>query len=429
VTWSGSGYVSASSFEPGKGYWALVLEETEINIGSPVASVIQIGVTSASTEGLESTTAVAQLAEAAINDYADEQGLDITFEFIVEDNQGVAAIALENTQDFHEMGVDLIIGHGWSSQCQASLPYADENNMVLLSHSSTSPILALPDDSLFRACPNDLVQAPALAEMWSTWGAQAVLTMHRGDAWGDGLWNLLESEFEEKGIVNLGQIRYSTEVTEFSNILDAANDTITDAIDTYGRERVGIQFFSFSELRTIQVQASDYPSLMDVIWMSTESGGRSELMLSEAGEYASVTRHFSPLMGVAEDSAEYIEFAASYDDLMGFQPSFYSATQYDAMWLMALAVFETGGVDASEIKQALIPLSSEYYGVSGWLDLDENGDRLPQMFDIWGFYDASGSGDYSYRKWGEYNGTSGQITWDDEALLNDGGLTRPALTP
>jgi len=429
VTWSGSGYVSATSFEPGKGYWALVLQETEINIGSPVASVIQIGVTSAATSGLESTNAVAQLAEAAINEYADEQGLDITFEFIIEDNQGTAAIALENTQDFHEMGVDLIVGHGWSSQCHASLSYADENNMVLLSHSSTSPILALPDDSLFRACPNDLVQAPALAEMWSTWGAQAVFTIHRGDTWGDGLWNLLETEFEEKGIVNLGRIRYSTEATEFSSYLDTANDTIADAIDTYGWERVGIQFFSFDELNTIQEQASDYPSLMDVIWMSTESGGRSESRLSAVGEYASITRHFSPLMGVAEDSSDYVEFAASYEELMGFQPSFYSATQYDAMWLMALAIVETGGTNPTEIKQALIPLSSEYYGVSGWLDLDENGDRLPQMFDIWGFYDASGSGDYSYRKWGEYNGTSGQITWDDEALLNYAGLTRPALTP
>jgi hypothetical protein len=32
VTWTGTGYTPASTFEPGKGYWALVLETTEIEL-------------------------------------------------------------------------------------------------------------------------------------------------------------------------------------------------------------------------------------------------------------------------------------------------------------------------------------------------------------------------------------------------------------
>ena len=34
VTWSGTGYVPATVFEPGKGYWALVLVNTEIELPS-----------------------------------------------------------------------------------------------------------------------------------------------------------------------------------------------------------------------------------------------------------------------------------------------------------------------------------------------------------------------------------------------------------
>ena len=33
VTWSGTGYLDSSEFEPGKGYWALVLVETDVSIG------------------------------------------------------------------------------------------------------------------------------------------------------------------------------------------------------------------------------------------------------------------------------------------------------------------------------------------------------------------------------------------------------------
>jgi len=32
VTWTGSGYTPATIFEPGNGYWALVLEETQIQL-------------------------------------------------------------------------------------------------------------------------------------------------------------------------------------------------------------------------------------------------------------------------------------------------------------------------------------------------------------------------------------------------------------
>ncbi|MDP6459136.1 MAG: hypothetical protein QGF78_07435, partial [Candidatus Bathyarchaeota archaeon] len=32
VTWNGYGYQTSSSFEPGKGYWALVLSETNIQL-------------------------------------------------------------------------------------------------------------------------------------------------------------------------------------------------------------------------------------------------------------------------------------------------------------------------------------------------------------------------------------------------------------
>jgi len=35
VTWTGSGYTAATSFEQGRGYWALVLEETQIHLPEP----------------------------------------------------------------------------------------------------------------------------------------------------------------------------------------------------------------------------------------------------------------------------------------------------------------------------------------------------------------------------------------------------------
>jgi len=388
---------------------------------------IQIGITTSSTSGLETTVPfVEEILEPKINEYVSELGLDITFDFVIMDNQGTAAIALENTQNFKAMGIDLIIGHGWSSQCQAALSYVNDNDMILLSSSSTSPILAIANDRLFRTCPTDFVQAPAIAEMWETWGAEAVLIFQRADAWGDGLYELLTDELADRGIDELGRIRYAGDVTDFSSYLDDANAIITQAIETYGVERVGMQFFSFAELRTIQTQAADYPNLIDIIWMTTENGGRSQLMLDEAGEWATQTRHFSSFMGVDEGSFLFQEFDDMYYDLTGYRTGFYTATQYDAAWLLVETMLKTASIDTSVIAESLIPTSYMLHGISGWMALDENGDRMPQMFDIWGFYEnPEVPEEYLFRKFGSYDGRIIEVNWDDAALEYYAGIIRP----
>jgi branched-chain amino acid transport system substrate-binding protein len=428
VIGGGVGYFAAPK-GAGEGDVVEVEVPVEVEVHPLAGKTLQIGTTVSSTSGLETQVPyIEEILEPNVAEFMDSLGLGITFDFLIEDNQGTAAIALEKTQTYKAMGVNLVIGHGWSSQCQAALSYVNENDMILLSSSSTSPILAITDDMLFRTCPNDFVQSPAIARMWSTWGVKGVLTMHRADAWGDGLWNILEVEWPKVGITDLGRIRYAGEVTEFSSYLDNANEIITDAIEEYGgAQYVGMQFFSFAELRTIQTQAADYPNLIDIIWMGTESGGRSQLMLDEAGDWATRTRHFSSFMGVDEGSFMFNEFDELYYELTSYRTGFYTATDYDACWLMVKSILETGSIEAHDVAEVLIPMSRQFHGLTGWLALDENGDRMPQIFDIWGFYEDPDTGEYLFRKWGSYDGRIIEVTWDDDAIETYGGITRPAL--
>jgi len=229
-------------------------------------------------------------------------------------------------------------------------------------------------------------------------------------------------------VENLGRIRYAGEVTEFSSYLDNANDIVTAAAEEYGGlEYVGFQLFSFAEERTIMTQAADYPNMVGIIWMGTESSGRSQLMLDEAGDYATKTRLFSSFMGVDEGSFEFNEFDELYYELTSYRTGFYTATQYDACWLMTKSILETGSTEADDIADVLIPMSRKHHGLTGWMTLDGNGDRMAQVFDIWGFYEDPMTGEYLFRKWGEYDGRIIEVTWYDDVLLDYGGLTRPAL--
>jgi ABC-type branched-subunit amino acid transport system substrate-binding protein len=52
--------------------------------------------------------------------------------------------------------------------------------MVIISPSSTSPLLAL-NDSVFRLAPSDLHQARVIARMLESKGVEAVVILERGD--------------------------------------------------------------------------------------------------------------------------------------------------------------------------------------------------------------------------------------------------------
>jgi branched-chain amino acid transport system substrate-binding protein len=422
VVGAGIGYFMAPSGETVE----VEVPGPEIEVHPLRGKTLQWGVTASSTTNLETTQPLVEdIIQPDLNDYVDMLGLDIEIDLLVEDNQGTASIALEKTQTYKAMGINIVQGHGWSSQCQAALSYVNENDMILISASSTSPILAIPNDMLFRTCPTDFVQGPAIATMFKTWGIEAVLTMHRADAWGDGIWNVLEPLWEPAGIEDLGRIRYAGEVTEFSSYLAQANDIITEAIAEYGIDKVGMQFFVFDEGRTIQTQAADYPNLMGIIWMSTESAGRSELMLNEAGDLAVQTRHFSSLMGADEASFKFVSLDTRYMEETQRRASFYTGTMYDSNWMILKGILETGQQGAAQIAEMFIDSSYEHHGTTGWVSLDENGDRQAQMFDIWGFLVDPDTGENTFQKWGRYDGQAVDVLWDDVAVAR-GGITRPA---
>ena len=105
-------------------------------------------------------------------------------------------------------------------------------------------------------------------------------------------------------------------------------------------------------------------------------------------------------------------------------PRYYTAFQYDACWLLAETIIETGSADACVIADSLIPISDSIYGLTGCLALDENGDRLPQLYDIKGFYEDPATGEYKEGTFGSYDGNTTEVIWDN-AFLKYTGITRP----
>ena len=138
----------------------------EVVVAPLEGKTIPIGYISSTTAGLETTTPLVQdILMPDYNAYAAKLGMDVDFNYLIDDATGQAAVHLEKVQGFKSMDVNVFIGGGWSSQAQAALSYCNDNDMLMWSSSSTSPLLAITDDNLYRMCPDDTIQAPAIAAM------------------------------------------------------------------------------------------------------------------------------------------------------------------------------------------------------------------------------------------------------------------------
>ncbi|MFC5985239.1 hypothetical protein [Marinicrinis lubricantis] len=51
--------------------------------------------------------------------------------------------------------------------------------------------------------------------------------------------------------------------------------------------------------------------------------------------------------------------------------------------------------DSAELKEKLISLSEMYAGATGWMVLDEKGDRKYSLYDIWQLQNVSASFEWS----------------------------------
>lgn len=384
---------------------------TEIEINPLDGMVIKIAEISSNTNALETLTPfVEEIIVPDIQAYLDLLGYDISYKVLIDDAASNEAIHLEKVQSFETLGVDLIIGGRWSSQAEMALSYVNENDMLLFSPSSTSPLLAFPDDNLFRMCPTDFVQAPAVAEMLTSWGIEHTLVIHRKDAWADGIYNIFKTEYPERGGTILGEIAYAGEVIEFSSYVQTAANIITEAIADYGAEKVAILVICFEEGATMVTQASDYPSLMDVYWFGTDGTTFETRFLDDAPDVSVHIKLFSTLAAPGY-STKYDALSTRYRASTSRDMGFYEAADYDTNWAILNAVLAAGSQEALDVIPLLQTVTYNMYGASGWTKLNSDDDRDIISYDIWGI-DYIAVDEPRFVRYGVFDGTSLKVTWD-----------------
>jgi len=379
----------------------------------PLKGDILIGAICASTAGLEWNKPTIEIALEEINAYVSALGIPVTFKVLIEDAEGSAVRALEKFQSLHAKGVKFFVEFRWSSHVKAVKEYADANKLLIVSDGSTSPLLAIPDDYVFRLVCDDTVQGVAIARMLIDYGIRATVVMQRADAWGDGLYAEFKRWFTEWGGTIVDHIRYDPDKTEFSAELRTVAARIKEAIAKYGEGKVAFEILSFEEAVVMQAQAKDYPELMTVPWFGSDGHVVSTRLIDEAGALALKTKHISTYMGVTE-SAKYKAFVDKFTPKVGYTPGTYAVLLYDSLWVLAKAILEAGAYNPEIVKKVLPTAAGAYFGASGWTVLNKAGDRAGGNYDIWAVVEKGEvprKGELGWKRIGFYDYLSGKVVW------------------
>lgn len=344
-----------------------------------------------------------------INDYCVEAGLDYRFSASYTCSDSRAQLSQENTEMFHEAGINLAVGYAWSSgYCAGLNGYGEENGMVIISTGSTSPAgCCRKVDHGFRLYPYDGLQDEPLAFSLIDKGYTNLVIISRKDSWASSILETLEPVYIGTGGRIQAVIEYPVE-TEDESFRQYVKLLHEEYKNSESPDSTAILAVSFSEIYGLLNEASGYPELLNITWFGSDATALLDELTPETGRIASQVKMISPYVKVPNSTlydSINMDFMAKYHTPLTLQ----LCNLYDSIWLMALSVIEAGSDDADAISDALMNVTESYTGLSGEIGFDEYGDRLPIDYEYWGVLEVDG--EYINTVIGYYDSETGTIEW------------------
>ncbi|NLE67142.1 MAG: hypothetical protein GX608_06945 [Lentisphaerae bacterium] len=313
---------------------------------------------------------------------------------VIEDTQTDAGIAYDKMVAMRSNGVHLVLGPESSEECRILKTYADLNDVLLLSSSSTAKQLEIAGDNLVRLAVDDSNQARFLAEQIWRDGITDLAILARTDIYGDGLMHSLINEFTALGGTVFAS-NWCPRIAEFipeliSNMAVQVDARVAEA----GASRVGVAVALFDEGVEVMRQASGHGALGGVRWYGCEGLAQNAMLLtnSAAGEFAVRTR-FVCTAFQRFTNALYGAVESNIAATVGTQAvARYPMSAYDALSILALALKQTGSlVTIDQVIAALRAAGPAYAGCTGPIQFNAADDRSNGTYDLYEFVSEGGS--------------------------------------
>jgi ABC-type branched-subunit amino acid transport system substrate-binding protein len=387
--------IFAYAFYEKSGSNSNISANNEIKIG------VLLGLSGSSYESGITQLAVLQKAIDDVNENFSKSNIHKKVVPQIENTEIKSDVALAKVKDLVGRGIRIIIGPQTSGELKKIKEYADQEDVLLISQSSTAPSLS-KKDNIFRLLQNDTNQAKKIAEKMRSDGIEVVIPILRNDTYGNELYNITKANFEDLHHHFSNAIKYDPHVGKFAGSLHRINFIVWDQklkdVNSAVRSaassvknsysKVGVFVISYGEIVPLLFQAPSHTELDKVNWYGSEATAKNERLLKhqKAVEFAYKTNFKSLSLSVDGTKIGLLEKATKQ------KLNSNDANVYDALWIAALTANISG--NRTENFNRII---DSYQGVSGNIKLDSYGDRIGN-YDLWMIKQNVTNKNYEWKK-------------------------------
>ena len=331
--------------------------------------------------------AATELAVSDFNAYLAEQGAKWWIELVTEDTTTNAVVALEKAQTLHARAISILLGPAGSASVTTVKTYADENDMLVVSCCSTSPLLSIAGDSVYRFVPDDENQGAAVGKLLASDGIKGLVTTWRGEAYGDGLNDAVVKSFQEHGGEVLG-VGYFPGTRNFALEVSSMAEHVRTLVERHGADKVAVFMTSFDESLSIIQEASLHEDLGNVRWYGSEAVAGTTYLLDDpiASEFVNSV-NFTSLQVLISPGEQSDRIDELLTEDLGAAPISFVHPTYDAVWVVGKAIMEADSAEAADVKKVLVDVARGYSGAMASAELNEAGDLVLANYQIWKIID------------------------------------------
>lgn len=365
--------------------------EREVPVPTGLTGVVEIGVLVPLSGGLssygEDCKAAWELGAEDVNAFLKKAGANWSLKLTFEDTATSPDTALTRLESLIARGVKIVLGPMGSGEVLAIKERAEAEGVLIISPSSTAVTLAIPNDNVFRFCAIDDLQGPAIASAIYSAGITHAVSVYLANPWGEGLDKAASGKFESLGGKVLAHIEFPA-TFDPAALADDIRSKVEGAIaEGVPKDKIGVFLVSYGEALQIFSHASGYPILSQVRWFGTDG----TVMLPEIADltghpketqFALDTKFVSTMYRIPETGKfEYVK--GKILERMGREPTIYAYSAYDSVWVVALALANVGKYDSMKVKTMLPQVAERYFGATGNIVLNENGDLAVADYTLW----------------------------------------------
>ena len=310
------------------------------------------------------------------------------FQLLIRDTQLDPSEALDAIGDLNSRGVKIIIGPQSSAEVAMIKPFADANNILVISQGSTASSLAIPNDNIFRFCPNDTREAEAIVALMQHDGIRVIVPLWRNDAGNNGLHDSVQIRFQALGGTVAPGFRYEPTTSDFSTADSSVSSQIASLIaGGTNPSSIAVYLAAFDEVVGVFDLAWNYPALVNTVWYGSDGVALSAALLDDpvAGAFAIHSRYPNPIFGLPDALRNrWQPIADAIEARTGITADAFALSAYDALFVVQnVLVHANPQKNFGNFKAAFVNEADHFNGVTGSTALDAAGDRENGDFDFW----------------------------------------------